>query len=539
MDQKLKYIAYCRKSTEDNREKQALSIPAQRDEIEKRFSGLDITFLEESKSAHEMGRPVFNGMLEDIRTGKYQGIIAWHPDRLSRNPMDGSIIIHYLDKGFLKDLKFCSYSFNNDPEGKMFLNFTLGQSKYFSDKLGKDVMRGLEKKVRDGYLAGPAPFGYINSKTNEKGRQEVFPDPDRFGQVRKLWDLLLTGNHTVPQLQKMADEEWHLTTIKRKSSGGTPISRAGMYAMFTRSFYCGEIVWNGIRVMGKHEQMVTPEEFDRVQEILGRKGKPRPQVHKFAYTGRIVCGECGAMVTAENKKKVLKDGSNKKYKFYHCSHRKKDTHCHQKSVQEDYFEELVKQELKTITIPAKFQEWAVEYLHELNESEVKDRSTIYRNTEKEFSEVQEQLDRLTSALIKGLIEEDEFKKKKDELMLAKNKLKSEIGNTDTRANHWLDMTLEIFDFTKHVIDRFNHGDLEEKKKIFGDLGSSYILKDKKLALEVKKPFVRIGKGMEKIKAAYPRFELEINGSYGHKSPNCAAIKSLWLPELDSNQQPFR
>lgn len=238
MEKKLRYIAYCRKSSEDNREKQALSIPAQIDEITKRFSDLKIVkHLEESQSAFDIGRPKFKEMIDDLKEGRADGIICWHPDRMSRNPIDASMIIHYLDKGFIKDLKFCSYSFTNDPEGKMFLNFTLSQSKYFSDKLSKDVKRGLEKKVRDGYPAGPAPFGYINSKTNEKGRQEVFSDPDRFDQVRKLWDLLLTGNYTVPKLHRIASEEWHLTTIKRKSSGGTPISRAGLYAMFTRPFY--------------------------------------------------------------------------------------------------------------------------------------------------------------------------------------------------------------------------------------------------------------------------------------------------------------
>lgn len=536
MEQKLRYIAYCRKSTEDNREKQALSIPAQNDEIKRKFENLKIVkWLEESQSAFDVGRPKFKEMIDDLKEGRADGIVCWHPDRMSRNPIDASMIIYYLDKGFIKDLKFCSYSFTNDPEGKMFLNFTLSQSKYFSDKLSNDVKRGLEKKVRDGYPAGPAPIGYINSKTNEKGKQVVYPDQQRFGQVRKLWKLLLTGDYTVPQLHRMADEEWHLTTLKRKSSGGVPLSRAGLYAMFTRSFYYGEIVWNGIRAVGKHEPMITPEEFDLAQEILGRKGRPRPQIHKFAYTGRIVCGECGGMVTAENKKKALKDGTIKKYKLYHCSHRKKGLKCSQGSVREDYFEGMVKEQLNSITIPAKFQEWAVEYLHELNEGEVKDRSSIYKNTEKQYSEVQDQIDRLTQGLIRGLIDEEEYKRNKNDLLTRKNKLKQELDNTDRRADNWLDMCLDIFDFATYAKVRFDTGPLEEKKTIFGNLGSIFILKDKILTLVVKKPFVRIKNGLEKIKAVYPRFELEINGSYGHKSPNCAAIKSLWLPELDSNQ----
>jgi len=51
--------------------------------------------------------------------------------------------------------------------------------------------------------------------------------------------------------------------------------------------------------------MVTPEEYDRVQLILGRKGKPRKTKRAFAFTGAIHCEECGCLYTAEIKKKII------------------------------------------------------------------------------------------------------------------------------------------------------------------------------------------------------------------------------------------
>ena len=79
-----------------------------------------------------------------------------------------------------------------------------------------------------------------------------------------------------------------------------------------------------------HRPMVTEEEWERVQYILGRKNKPRIKKHNFTFRGPIFCGECGCLVTAETKtKKIIGTGEIKKYTYYHCTRRKKDINCSQ------------------------------------------------------------------------------------------------------------------------------------------------------------------------------------------------------------------
>src|SRR3989344_2911970 len=141
----MRYILYARKSTEED-DRQVLSIEAQLAELQE-FAAKEkleiVASFEEAKTAKEPGRIKFGEMLELINKGKADGIIAWHPDRLARNPIDGGQVIYLVDTGKIKSLKFPTFWFEDTPQGKFMLNIAFGQSKYFIDNLSENVKRGL------------------------------------------------------------------------------------------------------------------------------------------------------------------------------------------------------------------------------------------------------------------------------------------------------------------------------------------------------------------------------------------------------------
>ena len=151
----MKYFIYCRKST-DSEERQFLSIEPQLAEL-KEFAAKEkleiVASLCEAKTAKEPGRKIFGKMLDRICAGEASGILAWHPDRLARNSVDGGKIIYLLDTGKILDLKFPTFWFENTPQGKFMLSIAFGQSKYYVDNLSENIKRGAPPKTAKRNLA--------------------------------------------------------------------------------------------------------------------------------------------------------------------------------------------------------------------------------------------------------------------------------------------------------------------------------------------------------------------------------------------------
>ena len=100
----MKYFLYIRKSTDED-DRQVLSLEAQETELKEfalRENLLIAATFRESQTAKEPGRPIFNDMLKRMERGEAEGILAWHPDRLARNSVDGGRIIFLVDTGKIR-----------------------------------------------------------------------------------------------------------------------------------------------------------------------------------------------------------------------------------------------------------------------------------------------------------------------------------------------------------------------------------------------------------------------------------------------------
>ena len=349
--QKLKYFLYARKSSESE-DRQVQSIDDQINRLKQyaKDLGLDIKKVyTESKSAKKPNnRPVFDEMIQGIEHGEAEGILCWQINRLSRNPIDSGKLAWLLQRDILKSIRTTDREYLPEDNVLIF-SVETGVANQFILDLSKNTKRGMQSKLEKGWQTGIAPLGYLNDKENKT----IISDPERFNLVRKMWDLMLTGNYTPPKIMEIANNEWGFRTRKFKRIGGNPLSKSGIYKIFTSLFYA-RIIQNkrtGVQYEGAHEGMVTMEEFDRVQVLLGKEGRPRPQRHQFAFTGAMRCGECGCFYTAEIKKKVLKSGGIREYTYYHCTRKTIKKQCNQReNITLEDLEVSIEQEIEKYTI---------------------------------------------------------------------------------------------------------------------------------------------------------------------------------------------
>ncbi len=512
---KTKYFEYSRKSSEGE-DRQVQSIERQHEENKKtieRFNLQVVDSFSESRSAKKPNnRPAFSEMIRRIEKGEANGIICWHLNRLSRNPLESGILQQLLADEKIQSIQTKEKEYLPSDNAIIF-SVESGMSSQFSKDLGKSVKSGIDKKLSKGYAPILAPLGYLNTKHQARGDNYIIKDPERYEVIKKTWKLMLRGNYTIPKLLKVVNEEWGLRTRKMKHCGGGPLNKSTMYRIFTNIFYTGLYRYRGQLETGKHEPMITIDEFDLVQKLLGRYGRPCPKSRVFAYTGTMICGECGSAITACTKTKLVKSRNIfKDYTFYYCSHRKKGTeNCTQRSfIPLEKIDSMIKQELEKYTISDKFCFWALRILQEKHAEKISVQEAIYKTQLNSLEATQKEQDNLITMRLRELINDEQYNSRKKELTEKITITEKKISETERNAYDWVKHTEDVFEFAHKAKATFDDPDtpLEKKKAIFGKLGGNYMVKDKKLYISTHIWLKRIAEKRNAVEAEIARLEPE-------------------------------
>lgn len=461
----------------DSQEAEIRGIFADRTDIEL------VGVFREAYSAKAPGRAIFGTMLERIENGEADGIIAWHPDRLARNSIDGGRIIYLLDTKTIKDLKFASFGFENTSQGKLMLSVLFGFSKYYVDSLSENVKRGNRAKLKQGWRPNHAPIGYRNDRMTKT----IVKDPERFGLVRKLFDLALTGSYSVRRLT-LETRSWGLKTIKRKRIGGKYLSVGNIHHVLTNPFYMGVVMWDGTAYPGAHEPMVTRAEFAQVQAHLGRFGKVPVKKCFFPLRGMIRCGECGLSVTAEDK--INRYGS--RYTYYHCTKKRLDYQCTQRSITAQKLDEAFLGFLGAHTLPQSLHSWTLEQIQRERSGGANDIAQQKDALQRAYDDAGSALHNLTSLKIRDLIDEEDFLQRRKALLEEQKDIQESLAKIGT-VDQWFEPAESVVSFNNRAVIWYQIGDAETKWQIASAMGSNLTLNDRKASIEALEPFISLAK----------------------------------------------
>ncbi|MDX9913574.1 MAG: recombinase zinc beta ribbon domain-containing protein [Candidatus Moranbacteria bacterium] len=410
----------------------------------------------------------------------------------------------------------------------------LGMANQFIRDLSVDTKRGLKAKAERGWYPTYTALGYKHNPIKIKGEKEIIVDEERFDLTRKMFDLVLTGRYSPPKVLEMATNDWKLRNKK-----GKKVAISTFYRILSDPFYYGIFEYpkgTGNWHQGKHKAMITAEEFDRIQILLGKGTmKQRPHTKEFAYTGLMRCGECGAVITADAKVKKQKNGNVHFYTYYHCTKRK-DPNCSQKVIRVENLEEQIVDILNKIQIPKGFTGWAVEVLRENSKIESNDRTQIISNHQKAYNAVILKIDGLIEMRASNEITQEEFLAKKAELGKERARLQELLKDQDKRIDDWLEKVEHLFNFAEKAQIKFTdkNTSLREKGMILSCLGSNLTLLNGILSVSLQEPLLHIEEIAKGLKAETFRFEPLNFVQDKKKNEGFSPQISMMLPGQDSN-----
>ena len=479
-----KFFIYCRKSTEDE-DRQMLSIDAQLSELNSIATQNGLTIVhtfDESKSAKEPGRPIFNEMLRRIEKGEANAILTWKLDRLARNFDDGGKIIGLLQRGVIQEIRAFEKSYL-PSDNVLMIAVELGMANQYVRDLSVNIQRGIREKLRRGVFCGKAPLGYFN----EPRLRTIEPDPTTFPIVKRILERFATAEMSLTAVQK---ELAAAGIVGSRSKKPLPLSSIGN--ILHNPFYYGVFVHKGEMHQGVHVPMISKQTFNDIQKALKTVGKPRKirVQDEFLFLNFATCGSCGYSITGERH--IKKSGL--RFHYYRCTHKSKKQHCEDRGfLRQDRFIDEVKRNVDLVSIP---DEWKEKFLARIEtwETEVSEakqaKIALIRG---DLVALKGKIDRINTAFADGALDVAEFKELKNPLLPKRVELEQQAialeksaGNRLEPLKNWI---LEANQAEKWVLDN----NFKEMKRFLKNVGSNRLLSGKSLTVTFTEPAYSLAK----------------------------------------------
>lgn len=527
---KLKYVLYCRKSSEGE-DKQVQSLETQLRELKEHAEKNKLNIIDiisESKSAFKIGREGFNKLTDHIRTGRANAILVIRGNRISRNSIDAGYIISLMDEKKLLYIRTPhSTCYTGSSTDKMMLALELIFSKKDSDDKGDMVKEGLKTKALKGLPSGVATLGFINDKTEEKGNRKWLVDNLRLKKISILFEMFLTGTYSAGKLYKYAIQELKLNTVKRKKIGGALIATSRIYEILTDPIYAGFFFQGGERyeLDSNLPRLITEDQHNRVKAILANKNIPKAQHNEATFAG-FVQSDKGDFVGQDVKYQLICDCKNKfgylnkthcpkcgkeiaelehpnylKFTYYYNVKRKKNFQGYKSISETRIIDELLNFVDENLTFSLDFAEWSKTFITELRDKDINDSIFKKQREEADKSEFESKKARLRQMLRDEQITNEEYQSDLKDL----NNKYSSTGKEE-KAKDWYSKMNNIANLLVSAKDVLINGTMQSKRNVLSELSSNLVWNEENLSIHNSKEINKLVEGIKGIKSKFPKFE---------------------------------
>ena len=417
-------------------------------------------------------RPALKELLKDAEEKKFDMVISWKINRISRKLADVLKIVDILEKN---DITFKSYSepFETDtPAGKMQFQMMALIGEFERGTIAQNVKMGMCAKAKAGEWCGGRVLGYdlvpVESQEGAKRRKNRLTINEKEAEaVRFIFNEYVNGKGykaITNQLNKLG----------YKTKKGNDFSVGSIREILTNPVYIGKVRYNvrqnwsekirrninanPIITDGIHEPIIEEGLWDKVQAIMeSKKGKPsRIYDGEYPLTGILKCPKCGAGMVISRTTNKLADGTKKRIAYYCCGawKNKGTSICNSNTIRVDKANEYVFNKLSELLSNEKMVETIVRNVNKERHNKINPAKKELERIDKELEKIDRKKTKLFEAYEEEVISKEEFKERKDELNKRAKSLQEEKEPLIVTLSD--DVSEEIpYEFIKSILENFS------------------------------------------------------------------------------------
>ena len=470
MDEKIKSAGiYIRVSTFDQA-REGFSLREQEERLKEfcKFKRYNIykVYQDAGISAKNDKRPAYQEMIEDVKKGNINVIVALKLDRLTRSVYDIEKLMKFVNDYECDIDCMADESNTTTSNGRMVMRIMTSVSQNEIEKCSERTKFGMAGAIKNGHIPNRTGLGF------KRENKKLVPDPLTKDIIVRIFDLYLEGKSH----QAIAN-----IYNKEKVLGKTNWYDSTIQKILSNELYKGDYV-NGKRT--KHptyyenviEPIVSKEKWESCQYQKLRNARHYERTATYLFTNKLKCSKCGNFLGGHATTKT----NGKKYYYYKCNTCK------------TYFNEIdIEKELKAFMLElAKQDDLINNYYTPFIKSKLEDKTEDYK---KGIKELDKQLDRIKTAYIKGVVKLEDFDKEIKHIEYQKSDLEKrqkeqkQYENLSFTLNDLLiiqDMQEIEFYTNPDVLNNWSNKSKEDKQKIIGKYIDNITIEKKNNKFEI-------------------------------------------------------
>lgn len=380
------------------------------------------TYVDGGHSGAKLDRPALTKLLSDAKLNKFDAVLVYKLDRLSRSQKDTLYIIE--DILIKNSIEFISLQENLDtasPFGKAMLGILAVFAQLEREQITERMRMGRIGRAKSGKAMSWSfhPFGY------EYENDTYIVHPLESEIVKDMFNFYIKHG-SVTALVKQLNDDGHI-------GKDIPWTYRTVKQILENPVYIGKNQYLDQVFDGNHEAIITDDTFLKAKHLMDKARRashnPRPFEAKYLLSGLIRCARCDSPM-ALSMNRPRKDGTRKK--VYRCKSYKKNIgadkdyshiNCDSESLAMDELEFQVLSQIEQIRRdPSEAMgKAAIDYSNEIN---------LYNG---EIDKLEHQRDRLLDLYMDGGLDKEKFTSRNemlDEKIRSLNKMINELSDEE-------------------------------------------------------------------------------------------------------------